>query len=95
LDLASRPYDCSTLYLYEGPNSRMIAYRDPVYINEFRMIDPDSFSKSCRWVDGQRVIPFARSRLLWIEQATAGLVCLNSRLFGFRFCGDWGGGRLK
>src|SRR5262245_21114857 len=58
LDLASRPYDCSTLYLDKGPNSRVVAYCSPIYINELRMIDPDSFTKSCRRMDRQRVVPF-------------------------------------
>jgi len=50
LDLASRPYDCSTLYLDKRPNSRVVAYRGSIYINEFRMIDPDAFTKPCRWM---------------------------------------------
>ena len=53
LDLASRPYDCSPLYLDKGPNSRVVAYRGSIYINELRMIDPDAFTKLCRWMDRQ------------------------------------------
>jgi hypothetical protein len=53
LDLASRPYECSTLYLDKRPNSRVVAYRGSIYINELRMIDPDAFTKPCRWMDRQ------------------------------------------
>jgi hypothetical protein len=73
LDLASRPYDCSTLYLDKGSNSRMVAYRSPIYINELRMIDPDSFTKSCRWMDRQRRRP------ILLDRACCGLIsnCLT------------------